>query len=83
MKTIITALLFVFITLSFHSTRAVKNPNIYSTDQQTVYICKGPNSLRFHQNSNCRGLNNCTTQIYAISVSEAKNLSRTPCQICY
>jgi len=50
---------------------------------QTVYICKGPNSLRFHSNSNCRGLNSCTTQIYSVSLAEAKNIGRTPCQICY
>jgi hypothetical protein len=50
---------------------------------QTVYICKGPNSLRFHSNSSCRGLSSCSTQIYSVSIAEAKNIGRTACQICY
>jgi hypothetical protein len=83
MKTFLTALLIAFIAFSFHSANTGFNPHIQFTQQQAVYICKGPNSLRFHHHSNCRGLNNCTTQIYTVSVSEAKNLSRTPCQICY
>ena len=83
MKTLLTALLIAFITSSFHSTHSYPKPQNQLRQNHVVYICKGPNSLRFHQNSNCRGLNNCTTQIYSVSTLEAKHLGRTHCQICY
>lgn len=83
MKTILTALLIAFITSSFDSTHSDLKPHYQLSQNHVVYICKGPNSLRFHQNSNCRGLNNCTTQIYRVSTSEAKHLGRTHCKICY
>ncbi len=48
-----------------------------------VFVCKGSNSKRYHASSKCRGLNNCSTDIYKVSVKEAKELGRTPCKIEY
>jgi hypothetical protein len=47
--------------------------------QNRVYICKGPDSYR---NPNCRGLNNCTTEVHEVTVNHARRLKRTPCKIC-
>ena len=45
----------------------------------TVYICKGPNSKRYHYKKNCRGLKSCSTKVYEVSSKEAKDLGRTLC----
>jgi len=44
-----------------------------------VYICKGKSSKRYHYKKNCRGLSNCSTKIYEVTLSEAKDLGRTLC----
>jgi hypothetical protein len=48
-----------------------------------VYICNGPKSYAYHSHGRCSGLNNCSTQIYAISLSEALGKGRRACQKCY
>ncbi len=48
-----------------------------------VYICTGPQSKRYHKTSSCRGLKSCSKSIKKVGVSEAKELGRTPCGICY
>lgn len=48
--------------------------------QQTVYICKGSMSERYHLSPKCRGLDKCTTKIYAVTLSEAKKIGRTLCK---
>lgn len=52
-------------------------------DQNTVYICNGPKSYAYHTRSTCSGLNNCSTQIYAITLSDALKRGRRACQKCY
>ena len=49
----------------------------------TVYICTGPQSKRFHKTSHCRGLNSCSGEILAVSISKAQSMRRTPCKWCY
>lgn len=44
-----------------------------------VYICKGPYSKRYHYNKNCRGLSNCSTSIYKVTLTDAKKIGRTLC----
>jgi len=44
-----------------------------------VFICKGPSSKRYHLIKGCRGLKNCSTRIYEVSLSEAKEIGRTLC----
>lgn len=44
-----------------------------------VYICKGKYSKKYHYKKDCRGLSNCSTDIYTVSLSEAKNIGRTLC----
>ncbi len=51
--------------------------------ENTVYICTGPNSERYHSHSDCRGLGKCSGEIREVSVSKAKSMGRTPCKWCY
>jgi hypothetical protein len=48
-----------------------------------VYICKGPASKRYHETPNCQGLRSCSTKIYEVTISDAKNIGRTACGYCY
>lgn len=51
-----------------------------NTPQVTyVYICKGPKSTKYHFINNCRGLTNCSTDIYKVTLTEAKKLNRGIC----
>lgn len=49
----------------------------------TVYICTGSKSYAYHKKSKCRGLNNCQSEIIAVSESDAKNAGYRKCKICY
>lgn len=55
---------------------ALVTSRISDTD---VYICKGPGSKKYHYKKNCRGLKSCSTKIYEVSLSKAKELKRTLC----
>jgi hypothetical protein len=46
---------------------------------ETVYICGGPYSKKYHYDKNCSGLSNCSTEIYSISKKESQNMGRTLC----
>ncbi|MDG4946985.1 hypothetical protein NMK71_11235 [Weeksellaceae bacterium KMM 9713] len=45
----------------------------------TVYICNGKSSKKYHLTPNCRGLSNCSTKIYKVTKDEARRLNRTLC----
>lgn len=51
----------------------------FSYDVSEVYICKGPQSKKYHYKKDCKGLKNCSTDIYSVSIGEAKNIGRTLC----
>ena len=44
-----------------------------------VYICKGPQSKKYHFKKDCRGLSNCSTNIYKVTLTEARQLGRGLC----
>jgi hypothetical protein len=44
-----------------------------------VYICKGQYSKKYHFKKDCRGLSNCSTEIYKVTLAESKKLKRTLC----
>lgn len=52
-------------------------------DTDEVYICTGPYSTKYHDNSNCRGLGNCSEDIDNISLSDAEDDGYVSCEICY
>ncbi|WP_053978537.1 hypothetical protein [Mangrovimonas xylaniphaga] len=51
----------------------------FNIAETNVYICKGNYSKKYHYNKSCRGLSNCSTDIYKVSLAEAKELKRTLC----
>jgi hypothetical protein len=48
-----------------------------------VYICQGPYSKVYHKSNVCRGLSNCSTKIYKVTLEEAVKMGRRPCKIEY
>ena len=48
-----------------------------------VYICEGPYSNVYHKAADCRGLSNCSTKVYKMTLEEAQRLNRRPCKIEY
>lgn len=71
MKKLITLILVTIVCLSFTSF------------QSMVYICKGASSRVYHKSERCKGLSNCSTQIYKVSEDEAKKIGRRQCKIEY
>lgn len=55
-------------------------PSASSTSEQLVYICV--TGKVYHSTKECRGLNNATHKIKAVSLSEAQK-TRRACKICY
>ena len=77
--------LLLFLLFSANQIDYPTNKNVKTENhkfQNRVYICKGPDSYRYHSRSNCRGLNNCTTEVYPVSIAHAKRINRTACKIC-
>lgn len=52
-------------------------------NEEYVYICQGSRSECYHKTKDCYGLTYCTTDIKKVTVSEAKQLKRRECKICY
>jgi hypothetical protein len=71
MKKLLTLLL---ITLAFSS---------FTLFQSIVYVCKGPSSKVYHKSNSCKGLSHCSTQVYKVTVEEAKKMGRRECKIEY
>ena len=47
--------------------------------ETNVYICKGKGSKKYHYVKSCRGLSNCSTNVYQVSLSKAQDIGRTVC----
>ena len=48
-----------------------------------VYICTGSKAYTYHKTNRCRGLNRCSGNVVAVSLSKAKQMDRRPCKLCY
>ena len=48
-----------------------------------AYLCEGPNSKVYHKSADCRGLSNCSTKVYKVTLEEAVKMGRRPCKIEY
>lgn len=44
-----------------------------------VFICKGKSSTKYHYIKACRGLSNCSTKTYEVTLTKAKEMGRTLC----
>lgn len=49
----------------------------------TVYICTGSGSKRFHANNGCAGIVSCTKDIQPITRQDAEKRKRSFCHICF
>ena len=49
----------------------------------SVYICNGYYSRRYHDTSSCKGLRSCGGIIEKVGKEKADSMFRTPCHICY
>ena len=50
--------------------------------QDNVYICTGSSSKCYHDDPDCYGLSNCGGSIKEISIEDAEDMGRRPCEIC-
>lgn len=55
----------------------------FSLVENGVFICKGPSSKVYHKSDRCKGLSKCSTQVFAITMAEAKKMGRRACKIEY
>lgn len=76
-------LLFASVALLTGCGSAVAQNNDKEAEGKTVYICTGGYSKRYHSTRSCKGLRNCGGSIKAISIEEAEEMGRTPCQLCW
>ena len=53
----------------------------FSSIVNQVFIGKGPSSKVYHKSDRCKGLSKCSTEIYNVSIEEAKKLGRRACKI--
>lgn len=63
-----------------------ENKQIYygrKDESESVYICTGETSTKYHTDPDCRGLSRCSGEIEEVSEEEAEDMGRTPCKICY
>ena len=72
MKKLLLSLVFAMPLLAFQTTQ----------NGPTVYICTGSRAVVYHSNSHCRGINRCSGDIQAVSLSKAKEMGRRACRIC-
>ena len=57
-------------------------PSPAKSASETVYICTGPKSARYHLTPKCKGLKRCSGSIKAVPLSKAREMGRTPCHVC-
>ncbi|WP_445386417.1 hypothetical protein ACT6NV_06360 [Robiginitalea sp. IMCC44478] len=50
-----------------------------NSNYEAVYICRGKYSKKYHYDKYCRGLSNCSTDIYRVDREDAKRIGRTLC----
>ena len=56
---------------------------VQESNDTYVYICTGKYAYSYHSTKNCSGLNNCSAEIKKVTLSQAKEKGRKPCQKCY
>jgi hypothetical protein len=54
------------------------------SESDTVYICTGKYSTKYHRYDSCRGLNNCQSTIKSVTIETAKGTyKRVACRVCW
>lgn len=79
MKKTISVFAFFILLTSFSSIDKATSFQFDSPLENYVFICKGPYSKRYHYSSRCRGLSNCSTDTYKVTLNRARQMRRTLC----
>jgi len=66
----------------FPALSCMSSEEMPTTGTTTVYICTGPKAKVYHSTPKCKGLNQCSGEIKAVSYESVKN-RRMACRICY
>ncbi len=66
---------------SFDFDVALRN-NMKLKDRDSVFVCTGWSSKRFHKYRNCWGLDYCRHKIKKVTVKEARKEGKTACKVC-
>jgi micrococcal nuclease len=48
-----------------------------------VHICVSQSSTRYHRSEHCSGFNRCRSRRETISLNDATQMRRSPCNLCY
>lgn len=73
----------IFIFIIYFTNFIIPPCSLNKQGETYVYICTGKNAYRYHNNIECRGLNQCSDEIKKVTLEYAKKKKRTPCKICY
>lgn len=57
-------------------------PTGNTTATDSVYICTGQYSKKYHKKEDCKGLENCSQKVVRITEDSAKAIGRTSCNWC-
>ena len=71
------------IALTIVSIIGVANVDKQNKPTEKVWICTSPKAYRYHNNQDCKGLQNCSYDIIKVTISEAKDRGLTECKMCY
>lgn len=83
MKTIIKTALALALMLTPAIETIASHNEKQSYKSETVYICTGPSSKRYHKSNHCKGLRRCSGEVISVSKSKAVAQGKTPCKICH
>jgi hypothetical protein len=81
MKKVLAILPFLILASCDRATTSVHG--IMGQSEETVYVCTGPSSRCYHSKRRCKGLENCSGTIRAVSIDEAIKWGRRPCKFCH
>ena len=55
----------------------------FTQGDKTVYVCVSTSSVAYHSTQSCKGLSKCTHTIKGMSETDAKNMGKRKCKLCW
>lgn len=56
---------------------------VASSGETYVYICMGPQAVKYHSTPKCKGLGRCSCEIVKVTKSKAEKKGFRECKLCY
>ncbi len=76
--------LFLLFTTALLFTSAAAPAMQQRTQEVKVYICNSKESVAYHNNKSCKGLQKCTHEVLSATQQQAEETyNRRPCKMCY